>query len=158
RAEEGERRRREARTERRSRTRLRALVAVFAVAALIAASLTLVVRNQSRRAGREAMLATARGLAAAAMANLEVGPQGRILLASAAVDETRSIDGSVLPEAEEALHRAVMASRAVKTIPGPGGRLAWSPNGEFVTEGPQGSGMIEIFDASTGASVRKFRG
>jgi WD40 repeat protein/DNA-binding SARP family transcriptional activator/class 3 adenylate cyclase len=158
RAQEDERRQREARAERRSRTRLRALVAVFAVAALLAGSLTLVARNQSERAGREARLATARGLASAAMANLEVDPERSILLAIAAVNETRSIDGSVLPEAEEALHRAVMASRAVKTIPGLGGRIAWSPNGDFVTEGPQGSGMIDIRDASTGESVRKFRG
>ena len=61
-----------------------------------------------RRAARPG--ATARELAAAANANLEVDPERSILLALAAVERTRSDDGSVLPEAEEALHRAVTAS------------------------------------------------
>jgi WD40 repeat protein/DNA-binding SARP family transcriptional activator len=158
RAEEEGRRRREARVERRSRTRLRALVAVFAVAALVAASLSLVAKDQSSRAGRQAMVATARELASAAVANLDVDPERSILLAIRAVEETRSVDGSVLPEAEEALHRAVTASRVVLTVPRLGGRLAWSPRGVFVTEGPQGSGMIDIRDASTGKRVLAFKG
>ena len=68
-------------------------------------------------------------------------------------------DGSVLPEAEEALHRAVTASRIELRVPGVGGRLDWSPDGTvFVTEGPEGSGMVDIRDARTGESVRSFRG
>jgi WD40 repeat protein/DNA-binding SARP family transcriptional activator len=158
RAEEDERRRREARTERRSRTRLRALVAVFALAALVAGSLTLAARNQSERAGREARIATARELASAAVANLETDPERGILLATAAIHETRSVDGSVLPAAEEALHRAVTASRVVLTVPRLGGNVAWSRTGVFVTEGPQGSGVIDIRDAATGDRVRSWPG
>jgi len=158
RAEEDERRQREARTERRSRTRLRALVAVFALSAFVAASLSLVARNQSERAGREARIAMARELASAALANLEIDPERSILLAMEAVHETRSVDESVLPEAEDALHRAVTASRVVVTVPGVGGHLAWSRTGVFVTEGPQGSGMIDIRDASTGDRVRAWPG
>jgi WD40 repeat protein/DNA-binding SARP family transcriptional activator/class 3 adenylate cyclase len=151
-AEEDERRRREARMERRSRTRLRALVAVFAVAALITGSLTIVARNQSR-------IARARELASAAIANLDSDPERSILLATAAVDEAQSADGSALPEAEEALHRAVIASRVVRTVPGLGGKLDWSPSGIFVTEGPEGSGIIDIRDAATGQRVlAPFRG
>ncbi len=152
RTEEDERHRREVRIERRSRIRLRALVAVFSVAALVTGSLTIVARNQAR-------IARARELASAAIANLDSDPERSILLATAAVDETRSVDGSVLPEAEEALHRAVIASRVVRTVPGLGGKLDWSPSGVFVTEGPEGSGIIDIRDAATGQRVlAPFRG
>jgi WD40 repeat protein/DNA-binding SARP family transcriptional activator len=158
RAEEEARRDRERRIERRSSTRLRALVAVFAAAALVAAALTIVATNQSRRAQREERIASARELAAAAVANLEVDPELSILLATEAVARTRSVDGSVLPEAEEALHRAVVASRNVMSVPGVGGKVAWSRKGVFVTEGPEDTGVIDIRDASTGESVRKFIG
>jgi len=150
-AAEDERRRHEARLERRSQTRLRALVAVFAVAALVAGSLTVV-------ATRERRIARARELASAAVANLEVDPERSILLAMAAVDETRSVDGSVLPEAEEALHQAVTASRVVMTVPALGGRLDWSPKGVFVTEDPGATGMIDLRDAATGDRVRRWKG
>jgi WD40 repeat protein/DNA-binding SARP family transcriptional activator len=157
-AAEDQRRRREARLERRSRTRLRALLAVFAVAAFVAGSLTVVATNQRERASRQARLATARGLASAALANLELDPERSILLAMAAIDQTRSVDGTVLREAEEALHRAVTASRAVSTFPGLGGALDWSPKGVFVTEGAEGSGMVEIRDEATGDPIRSFPG
>ena len=144
--------------ERRSVKRLRALVTLFAVAALIAASLTLVAKNQSDRAERESRVATARELAGAAVANLEVDAERAVLLAMKAVQATRSADGSVLPEAEEALHRGVVASRIVLTVPGVGGALDWSPRGVFVTEGPEQSGVIDIRDATTGKRVLSFHG
>ena len=156
--DEDERRRREARLERRSRTRLRALVALFAVAALVAGGLTIVATNQSERASREATIARARELASAAVVNLEVDPELSILLAIEAVDETRSVDGSVLPEAEEALHRAVTASRVVTSVPSVGGRLDWSRTGVFVTEGAEGTGIVDIRDAATGERVLAFEG
>ncbi len=158
REEEGRRREHEAQIERRSARRLRGLVAVFAAAALIAGSLTVVATNQSGRAEREARIATSRELASAAVANLEVDAELSVLLASEAVETTRSSDGTVLPEAEEALHRAVVASRLEMEVPGVGGLLAWSPRGVFVTEGPQNSGMIDIRDAQTGESVLAFKG
>ena len=71
-----------------------------------------------------------------------------------AVRLTRSVHGTVLPEAEEALHRAVTASRIVLNEPDLGGALDWSPDGVFVTEGPENSGRIDLRDAATGASVR----
>ena len=104
-------------------------------------------------------MATARELAAAANANIEIDPERSILLALAAVEQRRSDDESVLPEAEEALHRAVTASRIELRVPGVGGRLDWSPDGTvFVTEGPEGSGVVDIRDARTGESVRSFPG
>jgi WD40 repeat protein/DNA-binding SARP family transcriptional activator len=158
RAEQDEQRQHEARLERRSRTRLRALVAVLAVATLVAGSLTIVATNQRERASREARIARARELASAAVANLDDDPERSVLLAMEAVDETRSVDGSVLPEAEEALHRAVLASRVLMTVPGLGGHLDWSPPGAFVTEGLEGSGIVDIRDAATGERVLGFQG
>ncbi|MGA9159268.1 MAG: BTAD domain-containing putative transcriptional regulator [Actinomycetota bacterium] len=158
REEEGRRREHEARIERRSARRLRGLVAVFAVAALVAATLTVVATDQSERAGREARIATARELAAAAVANVETDAELSVLLATNAVGLTRSADGTVLPEAEEALHRAVVASRLVMSVPGVGGLLDWSPTGVFVTEGVKDSGVIDIRDGETGQSILSFEG
>jgi WD40 repeat protein len=158
RAVETARRDHERALERRSVKRLRGLVAVLAVAALVAGTLTVIARNQSDRAGRESRIATARQLAAAAEANLEQDPERAILLAIEAIETTRSVDGSVLPEAESALHHAVMTSRIVLSVPGVGGELDWSPKGVFVTEGLEDSGVIDIRDATTGDRVRAFPG
>ena len=144
--------------ERRSFRRLRALVAVLAAAALVAAGLTVFATSQRGRAEQQERRATARELAAASLANLDVDPERSILLALEAVDRTRSADGSVLPEAEEALHRAVVASRIVLTEQDLGGTVDWSTNGVFVTEGPENSGTIDLRDATTGDSVRSWIG
>lgn len=156
---------RETERQRRTNRRLRGLLAglaVFLVIALVAGGLALVQRGQAReearRAEREAGIATARELAAAAVANLEVDPELSILLATEAVQTTRSFDGTVLREAEEALHRAVGSSRVELTVRGLGGWLAWSPEGVFVTEGPEDSGLIDIRDAENGRSVLSFHG
>jgi WD40 repeat protein/class 3 adenylate cyclase len=144
--------------ERRSFQRLRALVAVLAFAALIAIGLTVFATTQRGRAQREERTAAARELAAASVANLDVDPERSILLALEAIHRTRSVDGTILPEAEEALHRAVTVSRTVITIPGVGGALDWSPQGVFVTEGPEDTGIVDIRDAKTGETVQKFKG
>ena len=154
---ERERREHEVSLERRSRLRLRSLVAVFAVAALIAATLTIIATDQSDRAGIAARIATARELAAGSVANLDVDAELSILLATQAVDETRSVDGSVLREAEEALHRAVVASRHVVTIPRVGGEIAWGP-GVFVGEDPSDGSTISLKDDRTGDVVDSFPG
>ncbi|HET6770584.1 MAG TPA: BTAD domain-containing putative transcriptional regulator [Actinomycetota bacterium] len=159
RAEEEVRQARERALERRSFRRLRALVAVLTAAALVAGGLTAFAFNQRRRAEREARLAFARELAAAAEANLEADPELSILLSLRAVEATRSSDGSALPEAEEALHHAVVASGIALTVPGLGGAVDWSPAGTmFVTGGPEESGVIDIRDPATGKSLRAFRG
>jgi WD40 repeat protein/DNA-binding SARP family transcriptional activator len=158
RVEEEQRLKHEARIERRSARLLRGLVVVFAAAALIAATLTVVATKQRGRAERGARIATARELAAASVANLDADPELSVLLAIEAVRGTRSADGTVLREAEEALHRAVVASRLELEVRGVGGQLAWSPRGVFATEGPQNSGLIDIRDSETGKSVRSFQG
>ena len=95
----------------------------------------------------------------ASEASLADDPERSILLALAAIDETRPSDGSVLPEAEAALHRAVAGVAKVLSVPGVGGTLDWSPAGDiFVTEGPENSGLIDVRDAETGESVRSWHG
>ena len=104
-------------------------------------------------------MATARELAAAADANLADDPERSMLLALGAIDQTRSSDATVLPEAVQALHHAVTASRVERSFPGVGGALDWSPDGTiFVNEGPEESGLVDIRDATTGTSVRSFHG
>lgn len=146
---------RQARANRRLRVQL-AVIAVVLVAALGSAVFAF---DQRRESVRERHVATARELAAAAVINLDDDPERSMLLALAAIDETRANGEAVLPEAEEALHRAVTASRVVLSVPGVGGALDWSPDGTvFVTEGPENSGVIDLRDAATGESVLSFHG
>ncbi|HET7928008.1 MAG TPA: BTAD domain-containing putative transcriptional regulator, partial [Actinomycetota bacterium] len=153
-AAETARRTREHALERRSLRRARALVAVLTVAAVVASTLTLIAVGQRREASEQSLVATARELAAAAVANLGVDPERSILLALKAVETTRARDGTVLPEAEEALHRAVGASRVVLSHPGAGDILDWSPDDSlFVTEGQEETGIIDIRNARSGESV-----
>ncbi len=95
--------------ERRATTRLRALVAVLAIAALVATSLSVVVYGQGEAAREKGALASARELAAASIGNLGTDPQLSLLLAWQAADAT-SDRGYVVEEAMDALHWALQAS------------------------------------------------
>jgi WD40 repeat protein len=149
---------REAERQRRTNRRLRGLLvgtALFLVVALVAGALALVQRGRARgeteRAEKQAQIASARELAAASVANLEVDPERSILLALEAVDATWEADRTVEPEAEEALHRALIESRVVLTVP-QGGGLAVSPDGErFATTGEDGTTTVR--DAATGRAL-----
>lgn len=155
RAQEAELIRSQARTNRRLRVQL-SVIGVALVGALVGGFLAV---DQRGEAISERHIATARELAAAAEANLRDDPERSMLLALAAVDATRSHDEAVLPEAQEALHRAVTSSRILLNVPGVGGTLDWSPDGAyFATEGPEESGIVDIRDARTGRSIRSFRG
>ena len=123
--EEAERVARQARANRRLRIQL-AAIAVALVVALVGGFIAVDQRRAERRS-EERRVATARELAAAADANLADDPERSMLLALAAIDETRSSDGTVLPEAEEALHRAVTASRILLSVPGVGGGAGLEP-------------------------------
>lgn len=137
--------------ERRAVTRLRGLVAVLAGAVLLAAALTVYGFHQSNASRRQARIATARQLAAAAVANLGVDPELGILLARRAVEEA-SVDGAPLPEAVDALHRAIAASRVILTIRTPAtATLALSPSGSQIASAS--SDHAYIWDAATGRRV-----
>ena len=155
RLEEERRRAREAQTERRSARRLRGLVAVFAAATLIAGALTVIAVN--RAVGRTAwQLGGARGpdrdgegAHRGCADEPGRGSELSVGLAVAAVEATRSVDGTVIPDAVAMLHRAIAGSRLELEVTGVG-VLAWSPAGVFVSEGPTDSGIIDIRDSDPG--------
>ena len=162
RAQEVELIRSQARTNRRLRVQL-SIIGIALVGALVGGFLAIDQRGQAidqrGQAIGERHVATARELAAAAEANLGDDPERSMLLALGAIDVTRSHGEPVLPEAQEALHRAVTSSRILLNVPGVGGTLDWSPDGlYFATEGPEESGIVDIRDARTGRSVRSFHG
>ena len=135
---------------RRSRRRRATLVgfAVLAAAASALAAFALVLRNEARD---DARLATARQLAASAEANLDVDPERSILLAIEAAETTRRHDGTVLPEAEQALHDALATSRVLTTVPGVGRRTGI---GHVVALAPDASRFVAAdLDGET-ASIR----
>ena len=152
---------RQIRANRRLRTQL-VVIAVALVVALVGGVVAFDQRgeadDQRSQAEQERRLATARELAAASDAALTDDPERSILLALAAIDATGNPD-EVLPEAVEALHRSVTASRLVLSVPDLGGSVDWSPDGRrFVTEGPEASGVVDIRDAETGESLLAFPG
>ncbi len=152
RSDDEARRARQAGLERRAMHRLRALVAVLAAAAVVALGLTLVAFDQSHRSQRQARIASARQLASASVANLDVDPELSILLAIQAVSKA-SVQGAPLPEAVDALHRALAASRIVLTIRTPAtAALAVSPDGSRIAAG--GSiGCAEARDQEAASSA-----
>lgn len=147
--------RRQARTNRRLRLQLAGIAAALVVA-LVGGLLAV---HQRQEAVEERHIAEARELAAAAEANVRDDPERSILLALAAVDATRRHEEPVLPEALEALHRAVASARILRSFPGVGGTLDWSADGSmFVTEGTEETGIVDIRDATTGETVREWQG
>jgi WD40 repeat protein/DNA-binding SARP family transcriptional activator len=148
---------REATLERRSLTRLRAMIAILTVAALVASALSFVALSQRGRAERATRVATARELAAAAHANLDADAQRSVLLALQAVAETKQ-DGTVLPEAAQALHEAIAADREILTLRDPStANVDWSPDGRLIVTGGTAGGIAEhdvvIWNAVTGAKL-----
>jgi hypothetical protein len=107
-----------ARLDARQNRRLRSLLAATAILLAAAIIVGAVAIRQRERAQNERRVATARELAAAANANLDIDAERSVLLALAAVEQTRSADGTALPEAEEALHRAITANWLELRVPG----------------------------------------
>ncbi len=144
----------------RQNRRLRWLVAgigVLLVAALVAVGVAATARSEAEQSAR---VAKARELAAASSARLETDPELAVLLATAAVSSTRDTSGEVLPEAVSALHHAVTRLRVLQMFTGSaGGILDWSPDGSMVvSEGPEGTGIVDVRDAETGESLRSWTG
>ena len=115
--------------------------------------------QQRNEADAQRSLATSRELAAAAEANVVDDPERSMLLALEAIDASGDANADAPPEAVNALHRAIGASRIMLDVPGVGGRLAVSPLGDvFVTEGPEDTGIVDLRSLKTGESVRSWRG
>ena len=138
---------------------MRALVAVFAVAALVAAGLTIFAFRESGRSNTAARIATGRALTAASAANLEFDPERSILLALEAINTFRSTSNAVPREAVDALHEAVESSRVRLTLSGrgAGGDVALSPDGKLVaTGGTESSTNAVLWEARSGERVLSF--
>jgi WD40 repeat protein/serine/threonine protein kinase len=136
---EAERHARETVLKQRSRRFLQALVGVFAVATIIAVSLSIFAFNAQKTAQNEAQqrataqaiaeeeraIAFARELAFASANNLEIDPERSVLLALEAINTMQII------ETTNALHQALPALHILHTIlvqlPVPG--IAFSPDG-----------------------------
>jgi WD40 repeat protein/DNA-binding SARP family transcriptional activator len=147
--------------DRQRRQNRRLQVALATVAVLLIAALTaggFATRAQAV-AEREERVAAARELAAAAAAARLSDPDLSLLLATKAVERTRDVDGSVVPEAMDALYAGIAGATVISTFAGGGGSLDVSPDGSlFVTEGPEGTGSVDVREVATGRSVRTWPG
>jgi len=154
---ESARHRQQLQRERRSNRRLRWQLAAVACLLVIALSVGWVAVDQRGSAEQARRSATARELASAAVANLDVDPERSMLLAMEAIDVTRSQGQGASAEAVSALHSGLVASRVVRRIDGVGGTVAWSPRGDYlVSEGPEESALVDLRRAADGSSVRRW--
>ena len=121
--------------------RRRVVLTTVSVAAVMAIGMAVFAFDQAREARDQAAVAeeqtrvaTVRELAAASAASLATDPELASLLALQAVEESGE---TVLPEAEEALHRAVLADHLLARVPNGGNGIAhFSPAGDaFVAMG-----------------------
>jgi len=143
--------------------RARYLAVAFVIAMLMAFT-ALYFGSQARRiaitAQNDRRIATSRELAAASLNNLSVDPERSILLALQSVSTTQNVDGSILPESLEALHRSIVSSPIRMTLHGhDGGALsaAYSPDGSrLATIGFDGT--VIIWDAITGKELFRIAG
>jgi WD40 repeat protein/serine/threonine protein kinase len=111
-------------------------------------------------ADEQRQIAIARELSASALNNLDVDPERSILLALEAVNATYKINGSIILEAENALHEAIQASHILLTLRGHQGPVAgvdYSPDGRYILSGSY-DGTAKLWDPETGEEIRTFRG
>lgn len=134
------------------------------VVALLMAFTALFFGSQARQTALSAQndrrMATARELAAASLNNLDIDPERSILLALQSVATTRSVDGTVLPESLEALHRAIITSPIRMTLRGHESRVlsaAYSPDGKQLAS-IDDTGTVIISDSTSGEELLRLPG
>jgi WD40 repeat protein len=117
-------------------------------------------RQSAITAQKNGQIAFSRELSAAALSSLDLDPERSILLGLRAAAVTQSLNGTVLPETEEALHRALISSRIRLTLSGQGQGVlstAFSPDGKKVA-GIGLEGKTMLWDASTGKLLLQMPG
>lgn len=148
----------QSRTNKELRQRALLLAGAFVLAILLAV-IALLLGEQARvsavaaatsaqTAERTSRIATARELAANALGNLSVDPQRSLLLALQAVKATEA-DGTVLPEAQDALHRAIVSSHVETVLPHLSRVFSamYSPDGTRIAT--RSEGRLILWDAKT---------
>jgi WD40 repeat protein/transcriptional regulator with XRE-family HTH domain len=155
----------ETQTRAAGRLRRRAifLVGALIIAALLAASSAIFAQQSNANAARaegERRLAFSRELSVNAVSNLDVDPERSILLALQAVSVSSEGGKPVLLEAEEALHRAVIASRVQLTLRSHTDAVndvAYSPDGKRLITGSSDK-TAKIWDAASGKELLTLSG
>ncbi len=140
---------------RRRERRRRQTILGLATGLVVTLFLTFLAAGQWQRAEREARVSTARGLARSSVASLQIDPERSILLALEAIKTTRTVDGTVLPEAEEALHRSLQGFRLRLTIVDEGEEhvfASFDPSGKRVITGGAADlpGALKVWEAESG--------
>ena len=142
---ETEKARAEEQTQSVDRLRIRnRVISVVGVVALLLAVLAAIFGLQSNQSAAQSF---SRELAVQSELNLNVDTQRSLLLALAGLDKAYT------HEAENALHKAVQASRELMTIKNPNGgvyNLAFSPDGKRLVSS---SGTSKVWDATTGKEL-----
>jgi hypothetical protein len=112
------------------------------------------------RAEQQAQLAFSRELAAAAINNLDIDPERSILLALHTASLTYSVNKQVIPEGIDALHRAVQASRVLRTLAGHTDEVisvAFSPDGTRLATASFDK-TAKVWDATSGQVLHTLAG
>ena len=110
---------------------------------------------EQNMAEQQSLIASVRELSSQANLNLDVDPERSVLLALQAVDHTYSANQTVLPEAEDALRRAIQASRVELTLNGHRDIVWWSvfsPDGSRIATA-SADGTAKVWDANTGEEL-----
>ncbi len=130
----------------RRRRRRQSIMAGFAVVAVIAAVFAVVANQQRGRAEVQASLNRSRVLAAASIDAIGEDNQLALLLGLEAAEVSLEANGEVLPEAADALHRSIRASRLEAEV-----SLDSLPMGRTVELAASSSGLVAV--SSTGDTV-----
>jgi WD40 repeat protein len=130
-------------------------VKVLRRSALALGALLLLALSSTGFASWQRAVARARELVAASRANEGLDPELSMLIATHSVAATWPWVHRVLPEAEEQLHRAILASRVRLTLTGHRGSVesvTWSPNGKQLATASE-DGTVKVWEAGGGKQV-----
>lgn len=120
----------------------------------------LLAQKSEAEAVAQQKIATARELAASALNQIGVDPERAIWLGLQSVKTTYDTDKSVLPEAANALHRAVQGSQVEYVLTGltpPMNAVAFSPDGTRLVAANQNN-TVKVYDSTTGKELLTLSG